>query len=163
MTCLYRRARLDRFWSRVGALFINEWFMPSVLVAHASGSRRFGFGATLALRRTTFERIGGFEPLKNCLADDFWLTEHVRRLGLRTVLSKVVVETDVVETTFAALWQRETRWLRTIRSVNPAGFASLCITFTSPWVMLGARLAESFRSGRRGASRPLPRRCPPSR
>ncbi len=147
VTCLYRARGLDRFWSRVGALFINEWFMPSVLVAHASGSRRFGFGATLALRRTTFERIGGFEPLKNCLADDFWLTEHVRRLGLRTVLSKVVVETDVVETTFAALWQRETRWLRTIRSVNPAGFASLCITFTSPWVMLGARLAESFRSG----------------
>jgi ceramide glucosyltransferase len=28
--------------------------------------------------------------------------------------------------------------------VNPAGFAFLFITFTSPWLLLGARLAEAF-------------------
>jgi ceramide glucosyltransferase len=144
VTCLYRASGVGGFWSRVGALFVNEWFLPSVLVAHASGSRKFGFGATLALRHETFARIGGFGPLKNCLADDYWLTEHVRRLGLRTVLSDVTVATDVIETSLAALWQRETRWLRTIRSVNPAGFAFLFITFTSPWIVLGARLAKSF-------------------
>ncbi|CAB3761452.1 bacteriohopanetetrol glucosamine biosynthesis glycosyltransferase HpnI [Paraburkholderia humisilvae] len=144
VTCLYRATGITGFWSRVGALFVNEWFMPSVFVAHATGSCEFGFGATLALRRETFDRIGGFEPLKNCLADDFWLTEHVRRLGLRTILSNVIVATDVIESRFAALWQRETRWLRTIRSVNPAGFGFLFITFTSPWLLLGAQLADAF-------------------
>ncbi|CAB3769245.1 bacteriohopanetetrol glucosamine biosynthesis glycosyltransferase HpnI [Paraburkholderia solisilvae] len=144
VTCLYRATGIKGLWSRVGAMFVNEWFLPSVLVAHAAGSRQFGFGATLALRREVFEQIGGFEPLKNCLADDFWLTEHVRRLGLSTVLSKVIVATDVIETCFTALWQRETRWLRTIRSVNPVGFAFLFITFTSPWMLLGARLVHVF-------------------
>ena len=146
VTCLYTARGVGGFWPRVGALFINEWFAPSVRVAHAMGSRRFGFGATLALRRATLERIGGFDALKNCLADDYWLAEHVRALGLQTVLSRVMVATDVIEPTFAALWQRETRWLRTIRSVNPLGFASLVITFATPWLLAGAWLTRSFAS-----------------
>ena len=144
VTCLYVARCVGGFWPRVGALFINEWFAPSVRVAHAAGSRRFGFGATLALRRATLERIGGFDALKDCLADDYWLAEHVRALGLRTVLSRVMVATDVIEPTFSALWQRETRWLRTIRSVNPMGFASLVITFATPWLLTGAWLSASL-------------------
>ncbi|MEW6344544.1 MAG: bacteriohopanetetrol glucosamine biosynthesis glycosyltransferase HpnI [Pseudomonadota bacterium] len=147
VTCLYRAQSVGGFWPRVGALFINEWFAPSVRVAHAGGSRRFGFGATLALRRTTLEGIGGFETLKDCLADDYWLAEHARSLGLTTVLSSVMVATDVIEPTFTTLWLREMRWLRTIRSVNPAGFASLIITFTSPWLMAGALLAAGLSGG----------------
>nr|WKF55759.1 hypothetical protein HUO10_000203 [Paraburkholderia busanensis] len=151
VTCLYVARGVGGFWPRVGALFINEWFAPSVRVAHAAGSRRFGFGATLALRRATLERIGGFGALKDCLADDYWLAEHVRALGLPTVLSRVMVATDVIEPTFAALWQRETRWLRTIRSVNPLGFLSLPVTFTSPWLMAGAWLASTLAAAPRGA------------
>jgi ceramide glucosyltransferase len=147
VTCLYLARGVGGFWPRVGALFINEWFAPSVRVAHAAGSRRFGFGATLALRRATLERIGGFDALKNCLADDYWLAEHVRALGLQTVLSRVMVATDVIEPTFRALWQRETRWLRTIRSVSPLGFASLVITFPTPWLLTGAWLSAFLASG----------------
>jgi ceramide glucosyltransferase len=115
--------------------------VPSVRIAHAFGSTRFGFGATLALRRSTLAGIGGFERLRNTLADDYWLAGHVRESNLRTVLSPVVVETDVTERTLAALWDRETRWLRTIRSVNRAGFALLFVTFTLPWMVCGAWLA----------------------
>jgi ceramide glucosyltransferase len=141
VTCLYRAKGIAGFWSRVGAQFINEWFVPSVRIAHAFGSTRFGFGATLALRRSTLAGIGGFERLRNTLADDYWLAGHVRELNLQTVLSPVVVETDVTERTLAALWDRETRWLRTIRSVNRTGFASLFVTFTLPWIVCGAWLA----------------------
>ena len=141
VTCLYYARSIGGFWPRVGALFINEWFAPSVRVAHSTGSRAFGFGATLALSRATLERIGGFDSLKDCLADDYLLARFARDRGLATVLAPVVVATDVVEPTFRSLWLRETRWLRTIRSVNPAGFASLFITFTVPWIALGAWLA----------------------
>ena len=140
VTCLYRARSVGGFWPRVGALFVNEWFAPSVRVAHTVGSREFGFGATLALSRATLERIGGFAALKDCLADDYLLARYARDHGLATVLAPVLVDTDVTEPTFAALWLRETRWLRTIRSVNPTGFASLPITFTSPWIGFGAAL-----------------------
>ena len=147
VTCLYRAQSVGGFWPRVGALFINEWFAPSVRVAHAGGSRRFGFGATLALRRTTLEGIGGFETLKDCLADDYWLAEHARALGLNTVLSPVMVATDVIEPTFTTLWLREMRWLRTIRSVNLPGFAFLFVTFTSPWLLIGSALLLVMNNG----------------
>ncbi|MFP3563237.1 bacteriohopanetetrol glucosamine biosynthesis glycosyltransferase HpnI [Paraburkholderia sp. SIMBA_030] len=159
VTCLYRAQGVGGFWPRVGALFINEWFAPSVRVAHAGGSRRFGFGATLVLRCATLARIGGFAAIKDSLADDYWLAEHVRALGLRTVLSEVMVATDVIEPTFATLWQRETRWLRTIRSVNPFGFASLFITFTTPWVLAGALLALYFQVGAEAGLHPLAARA----
>ncbi|CAB3798584.1 hypothetical protein LMG28614_04794 [Paraburkholderia ultramafica] len=142
VTCLYRAQSVGGFWPRIGALFINEWFAPSVRVAHSTGSRRFGFGATLALRRTTLDEIGGFAALRDCLADDYWLAEHARALGLNTVLSSVMVSTDVIEPDFATLWQREMRWLRTIRSLNPSGFAGLGVTFTSPWLLAGMLLAH---------------------
>lgn len=141
VTCLYHAESVGGFWTRVGALFVNEWFAPSVRLAHAGGSRRFGFGATLALRATTLELTGGFAALKDCLADDYWLAEHARARGLETVLSEVVVATDVIEPDFSSLWLRETRWLRTIRSINPAGFSFLFVTFTTPWILLAALLA----------------------
>ncbi|SAL01523.1 bacteriohopanetetrol glucosamine biosynthesis glycosyltransferase HpnI [Caballeronia ptereochthonis] len=141
VTCLYRAAPVGGIWTRIGALFVNEWFAPSVRVAHGGGSRRYGFGATLALSRATLDAIGGFHALKDCLADDYYLAEYARRAGLRTVLAPMIVGTDVTEPTLAALWQRETRWLRTIRSVNRAGFAFLFITFTFPWMFAGAAFA----------------------
>ena len=116
-------------------------------VANLNGRGRFGFGATLALTRDTLDECGGFEALRDCLADDYWLAENVRALGLRTVLSEVVVATDVTERDLASLWSRETRWLRTIRSINPLGFAFLCITFTSPWLLTSALLGIGFENG----------------
>jgi ceramide glucosyltransferase len=144
VTCLYRARRVGNFWPRLGALFIDEWFAPSVYLAHATGSQRFGFGATLAMRRETLDAIGGFFSVRNCVADDFSLAHTVRQLGLRTYLSEVVVCTDVIERDFVSLWQRETRWLRTIRSVNPLGFAFLLISFASPWLLASFLLGLGY-------------------
>jgi ceramide glucosyltransferase len=94
VTCLYHGRAAGGFWSRMGALFIDTWFVPSVRVASAFGCTSFGFGATIALRAETLRAIGGFEALRDRLADDFWLGELTRRLGLATVLSSVYVTTD---------------------------------------------------------------------
>jgi ceramide glucosyltransferase len=141
VTCLYHGRGIGGLWARVGMQFVNDWFAPSVRVANLGGSAHFGFGATLALTRATLEGIGGLWRLKDELADDYWLAELPRRQGLRTVLSEVIVATDVIEPSLRPLWLRETRWLRTIRSLNPAGFAFLFITFTTPWLLAAALLA----------------------
>jgi ceramide glucosyltransferase len=139
VTCLYRGRGVTGFWSEIGALFIDDWFAPSVRIVHQFGSTRFGFGSTIALRRQVLAAIGGFERLSEQLADDFWLGELTRRRGLRTVLSDLVVTTDVTETGLPQLWGHELRWLRTIRSAAPTGFAFMFPTLT--WPMLAAGLA----------------------
>jgi ceramide glucosyltransferase len=141
VTCLYHGIPGPSFWSRLGRLFIDDWFAPSVRLSHAFGSTRFAFGSTIALRRDALQAIGGFEALRDTLADDFWLGELTRRAGLRTVLSEVVVGTDVSESQLKELWTHELRWLRTIRSIAPAGFAMTFVCFTSPLLLLGLCLA----------------------
>ncbi|GGC99277.1 ceramide glucosyltransferase [Undibacterium terreum] len=141
VTCLYRGRALAGFWSRLGAQFIDDWFAPSVRISHTAGSRRFAFGASIALRRDALAAIGGFSALADRLADDFWLGELTRRQGLATVLSDVVVTTDITEASLAELWTHELRWLRTIRSLSPAGFFFTFITYTWPMLLLGLMLA----------------------
>jgi ceramide glucosyltransferase len=143
VTCLYRGVATGGFWTRLGALFIDSWFAPSVAVASRGGSSDFGFGATIAIRADTLRAIGGFDALKDRLADDFWLGELTRRQGLATVLSEVVVSTDVTEDGLAALWLRERRWMQTIRSLNPPGYAFCFVTFTLPMLALGLALAPA--------------------
>lgn len=144
VTCLYHGIPGPSFWSRLGRLFIDDWFAPSVRLSHAFGSTRFAFGSTIALRRDALRTIGGFEALRDTLADDFWLGELTRRAGLRTVLSEVVVGTDVGESSLAELWTHELRWLRTIRSIAPAGFAMTFVCFTTPLLLIGLGMAPGW-------------------
>jgi ceramide glucosyltransferase len=141
VTAGYRGKSRSNPWSKLGSLFINEWFMPSVYVAAAFGSRSFAFGTTIAIRRPVLSAIGGFNAIANQLADDYRLGEMTRRLGLRTVLSDVVVETCVVERSFADLVSHELRWLRTIRALRPLSYCFCFITFGVPTAALGALLA----------------------
>jgi ceramide glucosyltransferase len=106
-----------------------------------TGSRAFAFGATIALRRAVLERIGGFTAIANQLADDYRLGELTRRLGLRTVLSEVVIDTWVAEGSFGGLVRHELRWLRTIRALRPSAYCFCFITFGMPVAALGALLA----------------------
>jgi ceramide glucosyltransferase len=141
VTCPYRGIPRSGLWALLGSQFINEWFIPSVRVAALAGSRSFAFGSTIAIDRRVLSRIGGFMAIANQLADDYRLGEMTRRLGLRTVLSDLVVETSVVEDRFEALVQRELRWLRTIRAVRPMGYALSFVTFGVPIAAFGVLLS----------------------
>jgi ceramide glucosyltransferase len=142
VTCRYRGRPRPGFWSLLGSMFVNEWFMPSAQVAALFGSRAFAFGATIALRRDVLTAVGGFAAIANQLPDDYRLGELTRRLGLRTVLSEVVVETSVDERSFGDLVAHELRWLRTIRTVQPAGYAFSFISFGIPSAVAGCLLAD---------------------
>ncbi len=105
------------------------------------GSRAFAFGATIAIRRQVLAGVGGFAAIANQLADDYRLGELTRALGLRTVLSDVVVETCVDERSLGDLVRHELRWLRTIRAVRPLGYSLSFVTFGVPVAMVGCLLA----------------------
>jgi ceramide glucosyltransferase len=141
VTCAYVGRAHRGLWSALGAMFINDWFMPSVRLAALFGSQSFVSGATIALRRQVLERSGGLAPLADQLADDYQLGLQVRALGLRVAVSDLAVDTMVDEPSLAALCEHTSRWLRTIRSVRPAGYACCFITFSLPMALLGAALA----------------------
>jgi ceramide glucosyltransferase len=138
VTCLYKGVATAGRWSDLGALHINFGFLPSALAAEAWGVDRGCFGATIALRRETLSRIGGFARVRDELADDQRIGESVRERGLAVVLSRHLVETQVWEPSLAGLWRHELRWARTIRMIAPAGFAGSVLTHAVAISALGA-------------------------
>jgi ceramide glucosyltransferase len=123
VTCLYEGVPTGGIWSEFGAMQINFGFLPSALVAESLGLGGGCFGATIALRRETLERIDGFVRLRDELADDHRIGDEARALGLSVLLSPYIVEARVFEPSLADLWRHELRWARTVRAIAPAGFA----------------------------------------
>jgi ceramide glucosyltransferase len=138
VTCLYKGVPNAGLWAQLGAMHINFWFLPGALVGKALRVGGGCFGATIALRRETLDRIGGFERLRDELADDHRIGGEVRALGLSVVLSSYIVEARVTEPTFIALWRHELRWARTERAVAPAGFAGSVLSHAVAIAVLGA-------------------------
>lgn len=143
VTCIYRGVPTASVWSRLGAMYINDWFMPSVLVAWFFGHREYASGQTMCLRRDTLQAIGGLEAVANHIADDFRLGELVRAVGQRIVLSAYEVEVEHHEPSANALLRHELRWMRTLQIVRPGGFRWMFFSFTFPLAMVGMLLASS--------------------
>jgi ceramide glucosyltransferase len=147
-TCLYAALPLRGLASQLGALHVNDQFAPSVLVATLGGPPRFCFGSTMAVRRSALEAIGGIAALAPHLADDYMLGALVADRGYRTALSRYVVHNIVAEPSVAAMLRHELRWARTIRSVQPAGYAFSFVTFPLPfalaWVAFAATSATAW-------------------
>ena len=135
-TCLYKAVAKRGIASRLGADFVNDWFLPSVLVAHYFEPLRYCFGATMALRRDVLEEIGGFECLRDVLADDYMLGKRVAARGYRVALVPYLVENVVAEPDLRALFMHELRWARTVRTVRPIGYAMSLVTHALPMSLL---------------------------
>lgn len=137
VTCLYRAEAHD--WpSRLEALGIATDFAPSTLVAQLFGVSDFGLGSTLAFRRADLDRIGGFPAIADYIADDYQLGHKLHALGLRNVISEVVVSTRLASGSWLGAWRHQVRWARTIRLSGGAGYAGLPLTYASLWVLIAA-------------------------
>lgn len=136
VTCLYR-AEGSTFAARFEGLGIATDFAPSTLVARLVGVDEFAMGSTMAFRRETLDRIGGFAVIKDYLADDYQLGQRIHALGLKCMLSDVIVTTHLGGN-WGDVWHHQVRWSRTIRVSNFWGYLGLPITFASAWALVGA-------------------------
>jgi ceramide glucosyltransferase len=137
VTCIYRAVPTQQIWSRLGAMYVNEWYLPLVVVAWLFGHQGYVSGQTVCLRRGTLAAIGGLEVLADHLADDYLLGQLVRRCGLRIVLSQYMISGQHHELSWDSVTRHELRWMRTLRTVRPASFAGLFLTFSLPLAALG--------------------------
>jgi len=143
VTCLYRDVPTPGVWSRLGAMYINEWYIPSALLAAFFGHRNYASGQTLCLRKQTLEAIGGLGALADHLADDYRLGELIRGLGLRIELSPTLVWAEHHEPDHDSLLHHELRWLRTIRTLRPRSFRLIFLSFNLPLALCGLLLTTA--------------------
>jgi ceramide glucosyltransferase len=141
-TCLYVGRPVAGIWSAIGAAGINFWFLPSAMVSKLLGGKNGCYGATIALRRATLDKVGGFIALKDQLADDYALGARVEQSGQAVVVAPYFPSTIVDEADFGTLFRHELRWARTIRNTAPAGYAGSAITYPVPLALIGAILGS---------------------
>ena len=135
-SCLYRGIASKAWVSLLGAMYVEEQFAPSVLVAATLGRPRFCLGAAMAVRRSALDAIGGLGALGPYLADDHALGELVAARGDDVVVSDAVVGTTIPEASLPQLWSHELRWARTNLVLAPLGYAFSFLTFGVPLALL---------------------------
>ncbi len=143
VTCLYRGVPTPGIWSRLGAMYINEWYIPSVLLTWLFGYEGYVSGQTLCLRRSVLDAIGGLQVLADQLAEDYRLGELVRGLRLRIVLSPYLLSGEHHEPDLTSMTRHELRWMRTIRVLRPRSFLGIFATFSLPLALIGIIFASS--------------------
>lgn len=138
VTCLYRGRGDAGFWSMLGAAGISWQFLPGAVFGVTTRTARPCMGSTIALRRDTLDRIGGFAAFADILADDHAIGAAVRRLGLAIAVPRMLVVHACDEAGAAALWRHELRWSATIRGLVPAAHAASVIAMPFPLALIAA-------------------------
>ncbi len=140
VTCPYFGVGETGLWSEVAGMGLSYQFLPNVITGVSLGMARPCMGSTIALRRDTLERIGGFDAFGAVLADDYAIGAAVRGLGLRSVVTPSLVAHSCSENSLGEVFRHELRWARTVRGVDPAGHAGSLVTHPVPLALIAVLL-----------------------
>ena len=139
VTSLYRgRPASDAPWSVLGAQFINHAFLPQAVLGETLMPGQGCFGASIAITRETLDAMGGFASVADTLADDNAMGVAVRGLGRRVLVSTLVIDDWIGETSLGGLFRHELRWALTIRGVAPWGYLGSVVTHPVMLALLAA-------------------------
>jgi ceramide glucosyltransferase len=139
VTCLYHGVPAHRgIWAHLSALAIDVQFLPNVVMGTSLGLANPCFGSTIAFSTKALAEIGGFEAFRDDLADDYAIGEALRAQGGVVAIPSFTIGHTCVDADLASLWSHELRWNRTIRNVDPAGYAGSFVTHAFPLALIGA-------------------------
>ncbi|HEY1996632.1 bacteriohopanetetrol glucosamine biosynthesis glycosyltransferase HpnI [Paraburkholderia sp.] len=136
VTCAYRGQPDPGFWPRLSEATTNYQFLPGVVTGLTFGLARPCFGPTIAMRRATLDRIGGFGRFVHHLAEDHAIGEAVRKIGEEVVVPPFTIAHACVEVGLGELMAHELRWSRTIRTIDPVGHLGSALMHPLPFALL---------------------------
>lgn len=137
---LYRQAMAEHWFERCELLAINSDFLFDLVFAAVTGASTFCLGATIALRRSTLEEIGGLEPLGEFLVEDFEMGRRIEAAGHRFVLVPYFVHTIVGLERASEWWAHQVYWDQNTRAARPKGFLASVLVKPIPFALLFAAL-----------------------
>lgn len=137
VTCVYRGTNAGGFWSGLDAIGMSVEMTAGVLTANMLEGMKFGLGPTIAVRKDSVEKIGGYRVLGDYFSNDFVIGNLIEKAGYKVVLSDYVVEHVVPPMTLRRMWERQARWAVGTRYSRPKGHFGSGLTFAMPFGILG--------------------------
>jgi ceramide glucosyltransferase len=129
VTSLYCSPEVHGITTALESLGFTAEMVPNVLFARRLEGLTFALGASVALRKSALEKIGGFEALAWYLADDYQLGNKIYKAGYSLELSGYFVESIMRKESVFSLLSRQIRWGRTIRASRPGGYFTSVVTY----------------------------------
>ena len=129
--------RSSRRWRSTCSSCPTSWWAPPSVSPSPASAR------PSRSRRTSLAAIGGFAAFKDDLADDYAIGEALRALGGRVAIPNFTIGHTCVDTAISGLWSHELRWNRTIRNVDPGGYAGSIVTHAFPIALIAALMPEA--------------------
>jgi ceramide glucosyltransferase len=145
VTCPYRGVAADGgLWARLEAVGMSVEMTSGVLAARAMEGMQFTLGPTMAFRRDTIRRMGGFRVTADYCADDFVLGNETWKLGQNVVLSHHAIDHIVINATLADSLKHQVRWMKSTRFSRPKGHFGTALTFSVPFGLLAWAAAAAW-------------------
>ena len=142
VNCFYRLANPANAAMRWEAVAINADFWSQVLQARSLGPVDFALGAVMSMPAPMLQRIGGFAPLADYLADDYELGRSIVRSGGRIDFAHAVVDCREVPCGWKDVWRHQLRWARTIRVCRPFSYFFSILGNATLWPLLWVLTAD---------------------
>lgn len=137
VTCAFRGKSTGGIWAYFDAIGQSVEFMAGVLMSNLMEPVKFGLGPTVAVRKDSVGRIGGFAAIREYLSQDFVVANFIYKAGFEVVLSSHIVDHMSSPKTFRQMWGRELRWAMGTRYSRPKGHFGTGLTFAVPYGILG--------------------------
>ena len=115
---------------------MNTEFLSGILVARMLEGMRFAVGPTIVARKRVIETIGGWDRVKDYLAEDFVLGQFAAEAGFGVALSSYVIEHLIGSQAFLPNARHRLRWCRSTRRSRPAGYVGQLFTNPVPLALL---------------------------
>ncbi len=126
-----------RFASKLDAVGKSVEMTSGVLVADMIEGTKFALGATMAVRRKSFQDVGGFGELGQFYADDFVLGNRLAAQGTGVMMATHVIRLMVQDSPFWLSFRNQLRWMQSTRRSRPWGHLGSGLTFAMPFGVLG--------------------------
>jgi ceramide glucosyltransferase len=143
-TCPYRAVAGQSLWSILEAEGMNTEFLAGLLVARMLEGVKFAVGPTVAARRSALHAIGGFNAIKDYLAEDFVLGKFTAEAGFGVILSRNIVDHRIGSQSLRANATHRLRWARSTRRSRPLGYVGQLFTYPLALALITFALAPNW-------------------